>query len=1042
MQENFLISIVITVYNTEKYLRRCLESVTNQSYRNLEIVVVNDCSPGNAEDIIKEYCRNDERVKYVTYEKNKGLFCARLEGAKVVKGDYIAFLDSDDYVTLDFYHCLLKSATNNDSDIVIGKTVFERSNKERYINNFFDTCFTFKSLEEQEIKKKYFSQKGLCFSWHTIWNKLYKKELWDKCTPYYNKINTHLIMTEDIAFSTVLLYYARKITTIQNEAYFYCQNEEASTNVNSIKIERFEKNIKDIGLVFNFVNEFLNDVEAEHWIKKCILETKKYYSRMWRGLGQEVFSGGDKKTANKLIDEFIKECEGYTECTTKDDHFFESVSTKWNGGLEHIKEQILNSDYEYISFDIFDTLIKRPLYDPTDLFYFLDKKFEELNRCNISFRDIRMQGEASARKYHGTLNPSFQDINIDEIYEYIGENYDIDNDILSVMKEEEKRLEIEFCTQRESVKEIYDLALLIGKKIIIVSDMYLDKNTICTILANNGYYNYEKLYLSSDLRVTKNSGEIFKIVIDKLNVKADKILHLGDTWKNDIENAKAIGIDTIFIPKAIEIFENKISGVTTNNCGSIAKITSGIVQNSNKLMDSLGFRSMTALVAQKYFDNPYRSFNEFSDFNIDAYFTGYYAVGMHMNGLIKWLIDESQNDNYKNIHFMSRDGFLLMKAYEEYYNMFNSIPNPQYIYTSRKALMPGMLIDELDFYDLPIEFRNHAPKTILKLLAFCTKDFNKQELEVKLKKNKILYNKPFESREEYNHFIRYYLGNLYDKEKHKDSINTARQYYSRLHKNDDVTFDMGYSGRIQGALSEIVGENINVYFVHADSKKCENITRKQGFKVKNFYDFTPNMTGVSREHIFSDPGPSCIGFKKENDEVKPVFEHEKKDFQDAFVVEQIQNGAIDFIKDYLSVYGKYIKYIPYKSQEVSLVFEGFLVNSKDMDRRIFNSSYFEDDVYGAKNKINIYDFITNDINLIRNENTGISLEPSLDYSSMVNRILWGRNKFIKVITYAIFDRKTLKEKVKIKLKDKPILFRVSKWGYSNLRNFKRIFKNK
>nr|WP_321023474.1 glycosyltransferase family 2 protein [Clostridium neonatale] len=55
MQENFLISIVITVYNTEKYLRRCLESVTNQSYRNLEIVVVNDCSPGNAEDIIKEY---------------------------------------------------------------------------------------------------------------------------------------------------------------------------------------------------------------------------------------------------------------------------------------------------------------------------------------------------------------------------------------------------------------------------------------------------------------------------------------------------------------------------------------------------------------------------------------------------------------------------------------------------------------------------------------------------------------------------------------------------------------------------------------------------------------------------------------------------------------------------------------------------------------------------------------------------------------------------------------------------------------------------
>lgn len=1039
MQKNFLISIVITVYNTEKYLRRCLESVTSQSYRNLEIIVVNDCSPGNAEEIIKEYSKNDDRIRYVTYEKNKGLFCARIEGAKIANGDYIAFLDSDDYVTLDFYHCLLKSAVNNNSDIVIGKTVFEKSNKERYINNFFDSCFNFDILEGDKIKEKYFTQKGSCFSWHTIWNKLYKKELWDRCTPYYNRIDTHLIMTEDIAFSTLLLYYANKITTIQNEAYFYCQNEEASTNVNSIKIERFEKNMKDIGLVFDFVNEFLNDVEADQWIKECILETKKYYSRMWRGLGQEVFSGSDKKTSNKLIDEFIKECEGYRECTTKDDHFFESVSTKWNGGLEHIKEQILKSDYEYISFDIFDTLVKRPLYDPTDLFYFLDKKFEELNRCNISFRDIRMQGEAFARKYHGTLNPSFQDINIDEIYEYIGENYDIDKEIFLAMKEEEKRLEIEFCTQRKSVKEIYDLVLLLGKKIIIVSDMYLDKETIYTILSNNGYYNYEKLYLSSELRVTKNSGEIFKIVLNELNIKPNKILHLGDTWKNDIENAQALGINTMFIPKAIETFENKIVGVTTNNCGCMAKITSGIVQNYNKIMDSLGFRSMIALVAQKYFDNPYRSFNEFSDFNIDAYFIGYYAVGMHMNGLIKWLIDESQNDNYKNIHFMSRDGFLLMKAYEQYYNMFNGIPNPEYIYTSRKALMPGMLIDELDFYDLPIEFRNHAPKTVLKLLAFCTKDFNKQEVEVELKKNKILYNKPFESKEEYNYFIKYYLGNLYDKEKHKDSINTAKQYYSRLHKNEDVTFDMGYSGRIQGALSEIVGEPINVYFVHVDSKTCENIVRKRKFKAKNFYDFTPNMTGLIREHIFSDPGPSCIGFKSKNGTVAPVFENEMKDFQDLFIVDLIQQGAIDFIKDYLESFGEYKEYIPFKSQEVSLIFEGFLVNSKDMDRKIFDCAYFEDNVYGAKSKINIYEFITNDIIRIRNESPEAIIESSMDYSRMIDRILWGRGKFTKAIAYAIFDRKTLKEKVKNKLKDKPILLKTSKTIYKSL---KRVLKRR
>lgn len=105
-----LLSIIIPVYNTEKYLKRCLDSVIKQTYRNIEIIVVNDCSPGNAEEIIHYYMEQDNRIKYITYEKNKGLFCARLKGAEIATGDYIAFIDSDDYVTIDFYNCLVKNA--------------------------------------------------------------------------------------------------------------------------------------------------------------------------------------------------------------------------------------------------------------------------------------------------------------------------------------------------------------------------------------------------------------------------------------------------------------------------------------------------------------------------------------------------------------------------------------------------------------------------------------------------------------------------------------------------------------------------------------------------------------------------------------------------------------------------------------------------------------------------------------------------------------------------------------------------------------------
>ena len=109
----YKLSVVIPVYNTEQYLPRCIESLINQTYKNIEFIFVNDCSPQNAEEIIKEYQKKDSRIKYVTYEKNRGLFRARMAGAEKATGEYIAFMDSDDYATLDYYNTLVKCAEEN-----------------------------------------------------------------------------------------------------------------------------------------------------------------------------------------------------------------------------------------------------------------------------------------------------------------------------------------------------------------------------------------------------------------------------------------------------------------------------------------------------------------------------------------------------------------------------------------------------------------------------------------------------------------------------------------------------------------------------------------------------------------------------------------------------------------------------------------------------------------------------------------------------------------------------------------------------------------
>ena len=115
----YKLSVVIPVYNTEQYLPRCIESLINQTYKNIEFIFVNDCSPQNAEEIIKEYQKKDSRIKYVTYEKNRGLFRARMAGAEKATGEYIAFMDSDDYATLDYYNTLIKCAEEKNVEIAV-----------------------------------------------------------------------------------------------------------------------------------------------------------------------------------------------------------------------------------------------------------------------------------------------------------------------------------------------------------------------------------------------------------------------------------------------------------------------------------------------------------------------------------------------------------------------------------------------------------------------------------------------------------------------------------------------------------------------------------------------------------------------------------------------------------------------------------------------------------------------------------------------------------------------------------------------------------
>lgn len=155
-----LVSVVVPVYNVEKYLERCVDSLLKQTYQNLEIILVDDGSTDGSLKIMEKYAQEDDRIHLVQHEKNRGLFQARITGSEAAHGKYIAFVDSDDYVSLDYYRLLVRQAQNTGADIVIGQTVFEKADHSKIIKNLHNACFNFNTLNGTAVKKAFLVNKG------------------------------------------------------------------------------------------------------------------------------------------------------------------------------------------------------------------------------------------------------------------------------------------------------------------------------------------------------------------------------------------------------------------------------------------------------------------------------------------------------------------------------------------------------------------------------------------------------------------------------------------------------------------------------------------------------------------------------------------------------------------------------------------------------------------------------------------------------------------------------------------------------------------
>lgn len=329
-----------------------------------------------------------------------------------------------------------------------------------------------------------------------------------------------------------------------------------------------------------------------------------------------------------------------------------------------LKDKIAQSKYKVISFDIFDTLLVRPCLQPTDLLKIVGL------RCgyNGNFLEMRRVAEKKARR-----ECKEEEIKYDDIYKAFSDAFSFTCEEIRRFRDVELDVEMQYLYARPAMKEIFDFAVRIGKKVILVSDMYVSAQFLKKVLEKNGYTGFDRLYLSSEYGKTKSTGHLYDIVLDECarsGIQPQEILHMGDHEKSDVAVPELKNIKCVFIPR--------VSWLLRRN-----KKLSLLYSNMERKLDNsflIGFS------ANMTFNDPFRPYNP------NTYFYGsrYSAVNMLFAPLffsfVKWMIEDCIQNEVDTLCMVYRDGYIPEKIYEFLRPYYEKAPETVRIYLTRAML--------------------------------------------------------------------------------------------------------------------------------------------------------------------------------------------------------------------------------------------------------------------------------------------------------------------------------------------------------------------
>lgn len=294
LNKNILVSVIVPVYNVEKYLNECVESICRQSYKNLEILLIDDGSTDNSGHICDNLSFSDKRIS-VYHKENEGLGFTRNYGLKKAKGKYIMFVDSDDYIHIDSVKNMLITAEKECAQLVIGGFL-KITDAKQFI---FEEKYKYEVFENKQVKNILLPRMiGSCPEkrdsiFTVVWGKLYLLE-----SIINNKViflSERKMQSEDLAFQLNYIPYLNKVVVIEDIVYFYRQTPLSLTMV--YKPDRFE----ELKKVYKYVNK---KIKQYNMPQASFLRADKMLFVQLKGIMYRELPYNTGKTKKQCIEKF------------------------------------------------------------------------------------------------------------------------------------------------------------------------------------------------------------------------------------------------------------------------------------------------------------------------------------------------------------------------------------------------------------------------------------------------------------------------------------------------------------------------------------------------------------------------------------------------------------------------------------------------------------------------------------------------------------------------------------------------------------------